>query len=111
MPLFVEELTKAVLEAGLLQKTEAATRSRGRCRRWRSRQRSRTRHGEARPPGARQKVAQVAACIGREFSYELLAAVVGWGEQELTGALRHLVAAELVFHRDRPTLTHIFFDG
>jgi predicted ATPase len=42
VPLFVEELTKAVLESGLLQEETTGTRSRGRCRRWRSRRRCTT---------------------------------------------------------------------
>jgi predicted ATPase len=43
-------------------------------------------------------VAQVAAVIGREFSHELLAAVMP-REEGLAEALRQLIAAELVFRR------------
>ena len=49
--------------------------------------------------GPVKEVAQIAAVIGREFSYELLAAVAGLPETELQGALRQLSAAELVFGR------------
>ena len=52
--------------------------------------------------GPVKEVAQIAAVIGREFSYELLAAVAGLPEAELQGALRQLSAAELVFGRGEP---------
>ena len=78
VPLFVEELTKAVLEAGCGDtpgpdgdrhgpRPAAARRSRRRCRTasWR---------GWTAWPAAKE-VAQIGAVIGREFGYELLAAV------------------------------------
>jgi class 3 adenylate cyclase/tetratricopeptide (TPR) repeat protein len=49
-----------------------------------------------------KSVAQVAACIGRNFDYRTLAAVAGMGEPELNSALDRLVEAELVFRRGRP---------
>ena len=49
-------------------------------------------------PTARE-VAQVGATIGREFSYELLAAVAGPDAAELAAALDQLVGAGLVFRR------------
>ena len=103
VPLFIEELTKAVLESGLL--SDAGD------------------HYElSRPlvplaiPATLQdsllarldhlapvkEVAQVAAVIGREFSSELLAAVVGMTETRLKAALDELVQAELVFRRGAP---------
>ena len=48
-----------------------------------------------------KSVAQVAACIGRNFDYRTLAAVAGMGEPELNSALDRLVEAELVFRRGR----------
>jgi class 3 adenylate cyclase/tetratricopeptide (TPR) repeat protein len=48
-----------------------------------------------------KRVAQVAACIGRNFDYRTLAAVAGMGESELNSALDRLVEAELVFRRGR----------
>jgi predicted ATPase len=47
-----------------------------------------------------KEVAQIGACIGREFDHKLLAAVVSLPEAELQAALDRLVTAELVF---RPT--------
>ena len=54
-----------------------------------------------RVPGVKE-VAQVAACIGREFAYPLLAAVSPLPEPELRAALDRLAAAELVFARGEP---------
>ena len=48
-----------------------------------------------------KEVAQVAACIGREFAYPLLAAVSPLPEAELRAALDRLAAAELVFRPRR----------
>jgi predicted ATPase len=47
-------------------------------------------------------VAQTAAIIGREFSYELLRAVTSISEDELRGALGRLAASELIFQRGDP---------
>src|SRR5207244_11886360 len=56
-----------------------------------------------------KEVAQIGACIGREFDHELLAAVVSMPEAELAAALDRLVAAELVFRRGLPpAATYIF---
>ena len=91
VPLFVEELTKAVLEAGTTGSVAVVPASL---------------HASLmarldRVPGVKE-VAQVAACIGREFSYPLLAAVSQTLESELRGALDRLVDAELVFCRGAP---------
>ena len=91
VPLFVEELTKAVLEAGTAGSRAAVPASL---------------HASLmarldRVPGVKE-VAQVAACIGREFAYPLLAAVSPVPEPELRAALDRLAAAELVFARGEP---------
>ena len=44
----------------------------------------------------------MASCIGREFAYDLLAAVSPLEESELRSSLEQLVAAELVFERGEP---------
>jgi DNA-binding winged helix-turn-helix (wHTH) protein/predicted ATPase len=103
VPLFVEELTKSVLESGLLR-TEA----------------DRYVIDGALPPLAiptslyasllarldRQKsarfAAQIGAAIGREFTYGLLRAVWTLSEDELRTALARLVASELVYQRGTP---------
>jgi predicted ATPase len=50
-----------------------------------------------------RKVAEVGAAIGREFSHELIGAVAAeTPESELDDALRQLVASELVYRRGTP---------
>jgi class 3 adenylate cyclase len=86
VPLFVEELTKAVLEAGITGTAVPASLHASLMARL------------DRVPGVKE-VAQVAACIGREFDYPLLAAVSPVPEPELRAVLDRLAAAELVFAR------------
>jgi class 3 adenylate cyclase len=103
VPLFVEELTKAVLESGLLR--DAVDRY--------------VLTGPVPPLAipttlhaslmARldrlapiREVAQIGAAIGREFSYELLAALVPLPERTLREAVERLVHSELVFCRGTP---------
>ena len=107
IPLFVEEMTKAVLEAeseGQGRETAAAVPY----------------SALAVPPslhaslmarldrlGPAKEVAQIGAAIGREFSHPLLAAVAGKPEAELQSTLDRLVEAGLLFgracRRTRPT--------
>jgi tetratricopeptide (TPR) repeat protein/ABC-type transport system involved in cytochrome c biogenesis ATPase subunit len=99
-PLFVEELTKAVLEAGILVEDAEGYRL----------------DGPLLPlaiPATLQdslmsrldrlapvrEIAQFGAAIGRDFSYSLLRAVVGRDETALKHALAQLEQAELVFRR------------
>jgi class 3 adenylate cyclase/tetratricopeptide (TPR) repeat protein len=103
VPLFVEELTKNVLESGMLR--EVADRY--------VLDRTplvfaipTTLHASLigrldRLAGARL-VAQVGAAIGREFSYGLLHAASDLSEAELRRALVGLVTAELVLQRGSP---------
>jgi predicted ATPase len=103
VPLFVEELTKSVLESGLLREEV-----------------DRYVLDRALPPAAIpttlhasllarldrlasvRLVAQIGAAIGREFSYELLRAVSDVPEDELQASLARLVSSELVFQRGSP---------
>jgi class 3 adenylate cyclase len=103
VPLFVEELTKSVLESGLLREEVDRYVLDG-----------------ALPPFAVptslhdslmarldrlasvRLVAQTGAAIGREFPYALLRAVSRLPEDELQTALGRLVASELVFQRGTP---------
>ncbi len=52
--------------------------------------------------GPSKEVSQVAAVIGREFSYELLQAVAPMPEEDLQSALQKLADAELVYARGIP---------
>jgi predicted ATPase len=56
-----------------------------------------------------REVAQIGAAIGREFGYELLAAVSRRSDSDLQSALEQLVEAGLVFRRGTPpTATYLF---
>jgi class 3 adenylate cyclase/predicted ATPase len=103
IPLFVEELTKTVLESGLLIDVGD--------------------HYEFSGPlpslaipstlqdslmarldrlDVVKEVAQIGACIGRAFHYPLLAAVTGYDHARLEAALQQLENSELVFRRGSP---------
>jgi predicted ATPase len=56
-----------------------------------------------------KNAAQVGAAIGRDFSYELLAAAAPLAEPELQEALRRLVEAGLVFQRGAPPMAEYLF--
>jgi class 3 adenylate cyclase/tetratricopeptide (TPR) repeat protein len=102
-PLFVEELTKAVLEGDILVKDADGYRLDGPL-----------------PPLAIpatlqdslmarldrlapvKEIGQIAAAIGREFSYSLMRELVGRDETALKRALAKLEQAELVFRRGEP---------
>jgi class 3 adenylate cyclase len=95
VPLFIEELTKAVLEGGsrpdiarsalpVPSTLQASLMAR-----------------LDRLPVAKQ-VAQIGGAIGREFSYELLAAVAGLPEIAVAQGLDQLVTAGLAFRRGTP---------
>jgi predicted ATPase len=103
VPLFVEELTKTVLESGLLREAgeryelvgplpSVAIPS--------TLQDSLLARLDRLAPV--KEVAQIAAVIGREFSYELLAATAQMDEPKLRAALNELVHAELAFRRGTP---------
>lgn len=103
IPLFVEELTKTVLESGVLREQNGRYVLDGPL-----------------PPLAipmtlhaslmarldrlapARDVAQIAAVIGRRFSYELISAVASMPRERLDDALDHLVSAELVFRHGVP---------
>jgi predicted ATPase len=56
-----------------------------------------------------KRVAQVGAAIGREFTHDLLAAVMDIGDEELCDALDRLAGTELVFrHREATTSSYVF---
>jgi class 3 adenylate cyclase/predicted ATPase len=103
VPLFVEELTKSVLESSLLREDNNRYVL------------DRALSAFAIPTSLHdslmarldrlatvRRVAQIGAAIGREFSYELLAAVSRLPEDELRAALVPLVASELVVQRGTP---------
>src|SRR5262250_3459751 len=110
VPLFVEELTKMVLESGLLQEQENRYALTGPL-----------------PPLAIpstlhdslmarldrlatvKAIAQLGATLGREFSYDLLQAVSPLDEPTLQHGLQQLVDAELLYrHGQPPQATYLF---
>ena len=110
VPLFVEELTKNVLESGLLVEDGERYRLDGPL-----------------PPlaipstlqdslmarldrlAAVKEIAQIGAAIGREFSYPLLQAVVGCNEATLRASLAQLEESELVFRAGDPPAARYTF--
>jgi class 3 adenylate cyclase/tetratricopeptide (TPR) repeat protein len=105
IPLFAEELTKMVMERDLLEDdarlavADLAIPS--------------TLQGSLMARldrlAAEKQVAQLAACIGRAFSYELLREVAPFPEDTLRTALARLMDAELVYARGLPPrATYLF---
>ena len=99
IPLFVEEMTKAVLEARAktsAKQTAAAVPSSALAV-------PASLHASLMARldrlGPAKEVAQIGAAIGREFSHAVLAAVVRKPEVELQSALDRLVAAGLLFRQ------------
>jgi TOMM system kinase/cyclase fusion protein len=110
VPLFVEELTKMVLESDLLQEREERYELSGPL-----------------PPlvipatlhdslmarldrlATVKGLAQLAATLGREFSYALLQAVAPWDEAALHQGLHQLVEAEFLYQQGLPPhATYLF---
>ena len=110
VPLFVEELTKSVLESGLLREengayvlasalTPLAIPS--------------TLHDSLTARLDRlspiKEIAQIGSAIGREFSYRLLEAVSPIRGPALQDALRQLIEAELIYRRGAPPKASYIF--
>ena len=113
VPLFIEELTKTVLEGGLLSQTGDRYVLTGPLRPLAI---PLTLHASLIARLDRlasvKEVAQIAATIGREFSYRLVAAVSGLPDENLCDALAQLVEAELIFQRSiPPDATYLFKHG
>jgi predicted ATPase len=99
VPLFVEELTRAVLESGAVKLS--------------AREIPVTLHDSLMARldrlGSAKEVLQLGSVIGGEFSYELLHAVHPGSEQELESELRKLTDADLLYFRGvAPETTYQF---
>jgi class 3 adenylate cyclase/predicted ATPase len=107
VPLFLEEVTKTVVDAGPVRGAGSAT----------------SRPSLSVPPtlhaslmarldrlgSAAKEIAQIGAAIGREFSYEIVADVARRPEQELKETLGRLVEAGLIFqHGELPRSSFLF---
>jgi class 3 adenylate cyclase/predicted ATPase len=109
IPLFVEEMTKAVLEAGSERAARAAAGSVPLAALAVPASLHASLMARLDRLGAAKRLAQIGAAIGREFSHALLAAVVGESEPELAAALDRLIAAGLLFRRGVPPhATYLF---
>jgi tetratricopeptide (TPR) repeat protein len=110
VPLFVEEMTKTILESGDLIETANSYKL--------ARPLNRlvipttlydslmARLDRLQPV---KEVAQTAACIGRDFDYQLLKSIVSLDHSALQDALERLAAAELIFRRGSPPdATYLF---
>ena len=109
IPLFVEEMTKAVLEAeseGAARRTVAAVPSPALAV-------PASLHASLMARldrlGPAKEVAQIGAAIGREFSHALLASVARKSEAELGSALDRLVQAGLLFRQGVPPQASYLF--
>jgi class 3 adenylate cyclase/tetratricopeptide (TPR) repeat protein len=100
VPLFIEELTKTVLESGLLQERDGQYVLE---RPLPTLAIPTTLHASLMARLDRlapvREVAQIGAVAGREFHYELLNAVAGLPREKLEDALGQLVRSELIFRR------------
>ncbi|MCP5065294.1 MAG: AAA family ATPase [bacterium] len=110
VPLFVEELTKMVLESGLVEERESRYELTGSI-------------AELAVPATLQdslmarldrlddgkEVAQLGAVLGREFNFELLRSVWLDEEYRLRAGLVQLVDAELLFQRGAPPAAEFTF--
>ncbi|MBW2240711.1 MAG: AAA family ATPase [Deltaproteobacteria bacterium] len=110
VPLFAEELTRSVVESGMVVEGEAAPQFRGRI------------SDLTIPTTLRDSlmarldrlttaklVAQIAATLGREFPYLLLEAVAELDPAILRKGLGELVEAEILFQRGAPPDAHYSF--
>ncbi|MFC6636864.1 adenylate/guanylate cyclase domain-containing protein [Sulfitobacter sediminilitoris] len=110
VPLYVEELTKTVLDAEYVIETENTYEVIGDEMDLAV---PATLHDTLMARLDRQSsiknVAQIGACIGREFSYDLLFAIAGLPEKTLRTALDQLAEVEIVFHHGRPPTSRYEF--
>jgi predicted ATPase len=98
VPLYIEELTKSVVEPGAARDVHAIPATLADSLMARLDRLS-----------TAKEVAQRAAVLGREFGYPLLAAVAGMDEGGLRQGLARLVEAEIVFQRgEPPEVTYTF---
>ncbi|MCK1284272.1 AAA family ATPase [Bradyrhizobium sp. 44] len=109
VPLFLEEVTKTVVDASPPRRGSSTTRP--------SLSVPSTLHASLmarldRIGPAAKEIAQIGATIGREFSYELAAKVAERSEVEITETLGRLVEAGLIFQRgELPQSSFMFKHG
>ena len=110
VPLFIEELTKTMLESGLLQEADNRYELKGPLP---SVSVPATLHASLLERfdrlGSVKDLAQIGAACGREFSYKLIAAASALPDSDLRPGISRLVDAELLFQRGvAPDATYVF---
>jgi class 3 adenylate cyclase/tetratricopeptide (TPR) repeat protein len=110
VPLYVEELTKAILGSGVLEARGDAYVLTGALAQLHIPE---TLQGSLmarldRAPRSRE-VAQLGSVLGREFAYDMISALAGIEEEMLQSGLGQLVAAELLYQRGRPPRSRYLF--
>jgi class 3 adenylate cyclase len=110
VPLYVEELTTAILGSGVLEARGDAYVLRGSL--------AQLHFPETlqdslmarldRAPRLRE-VAQLGSVLGREFAYDMISALAGLEEEMLRSGLGQLVADELLYQRGRPPRSRYLF--
>ena len=103
VPLFIEELTKTVVESGMLTESGGGYAVTGPVTPLAI---PATLHASLLARLDRlaptREVAQIGAALGRKFSHELISAVAQMPQQQIDGALAQLTGAELIFRRGTP---------
>ena len=103
VPLFIEELTKSVVESGIVAETGSGYMASGPAAQLAI---PTTLHASLLARLDRlaptREVAQIGAALGRSFSHELISAVAQIPQQKLDEALDQLVFAELIHRRGTP---------
>jgi tetratricopeptide (TPR) repeat protein len=110
VPLYVEELTKAILGSGVLEASGDAyvlTGALAQLHIPETLQDSLMARLD-RAPRLRE-VAQLGSVLGREFAYDMISALAGIEEQMLQSGLGQLVADELLYQRGRPPRSRYLF--
>lgn len=102
VPLFVEEFTQMLVDAGTIREVDGEVEMSGT---FPVHEIPATLHdllmARLDRMASNLDVVQLAAAIGREFKYELISAVSSLGEQDLQTELTKLVNAEMLFQRGR----------
>ena len=109
IPLFVEEMTKSVLEAGSEEEAQRTAANVPSTTLVVPASLHASLMARLDRLGPAKEVAQIGAAIGREFSHALMAAVTHKAEGELQSALDRLMAAGLLFRQGAPPhATYLF---
>jgi predicted ATPase len=109
IPLFIEEMTKAVLEADSQRAAESTVAAAPSPALAVPASLHASLMARLDRLGPAKEVAQIGAAIGREFSHALLAVVVRKPEAELASALDRLIAAGLLFRQGVPPYATYLF--